>query len=229
MKNNIDVILFDLFFTLVTPRYNDFKNENDIIGMSVEEWEEHSEDSELYLKRATGKEINPQQIIENIVSKIGMQLSENEKLEMLNLREHRFKNSLTNIDNNILKVILELKNSGKKLCLISNADVIDVMHWESSPLGQIFDKAIFSYKVGFLKPQREIYEIALKKMNTTPDRCIFIGDGGFNELKGAKRLGIKTIMTSYLLKRTEEELNLFKDDVDYFINDFYEILEIVNR
>ena len=56
MDNNIDVIFFDLFFTLITPQYNDFRNENDVLGISKDEWEKYAEDGELYLERATGRE-----------------------------------------------------------------------------------------------------------------------------------------------------------------------------
>lgn len=81
------------------------------------------------------------------------------------------------------------------------------MHWGKSPLSNLFDNTIFSYEVGYLKPQTEIYEIALKKMNINPERCIFISDGGSDELKGAKKLGIRTILTEYLLKRERIQHN----------------------
>lgn len=61
------------------------------------------------------------------------------------------------------------------------------MHWNKSPLSKLFDDTIFSYEVGYLKPQTEIYEIALKKMNVNSEGCIFIGDGGSDELRGAKK------------------------------------------
>lgn len=60
-------------------------------------------------------------------------------------------------------------------------------------------------------------------MNAKPEQCIFIGDGGSNELKGAKELGIKTILTTYLLKRNEEELNKLNEFADYHIKEFREI------
>jgi len=228
MDNNIDVIFFDLFFTLITPQYNDFRNENDVLGISKDEWEKYAEDGELYLERATGREKNPQKIIERIIQKIDINISESQTKEILKLREQRFEKSLIDVDLKIINVILIIKKSGKKLCLISNADTIDVMHWNESPLSNLFDHTIFSYEVGCLKPQKEIYEIALKKMNTIPERCIFIGDGGSDELKGAKELGMKTILTGYLLKKEIKEHNTIKVFADYYIEDFKEIIDIVN-
>ena len=75
MRNEIEAVFFDLFFTLITPQYNELRNENDVLGISKEEWEKHVEDDMLYLERATGKETNPQKIIESIVKKAGMTVS----------------------------------------------------------------------------------------------------------------------------------------------------------
>lgn len=75
MINEIETVFFDLFFTLITPQYNELRNENDVLGISKEEWEKHVEDDMLYLERATGKETNPQKIIESIVKKAGMTVS----------------------------------------------------------------------------------------------------------------------------------------------------------
>lgn len=229
MKSDIDVIFFDLFFTLITPKYNDVRNENDVLGITKEEWERYAEDDKLYLERATGREKNPQKIIESIIEKMDIKVSESDKKEILKLREQRFQKSIIDVDDTVIEVLLDLKKQKKKLCLISNADIIDVMFWKESPLNDLFDETIFSYKVGYLKPQTEIYEIALMKMNTIPQKCIFVGDGGSNELKGAKKLGIKTILTTYLLKRETKELTEIKNYADYYIEDFRKIINIINN
>jgi len=227
MKNDINVVFFDLFFTLVTPKYSDLRNENDVLRITKAQWEKYAEDNELYEKRARGKEKSPQKIIDSILRKMKMKVNACDKNEILKLREERFKKSLIDVDLTILDVLLNIKKKGAKLCLLSNADIIDVMHWQKSPLNNLFDDTIFSYQVGYLKPQTEIYEIALKKMNVNPENCMFIGDGGSDELKGAKQLGIKTILTGYLLKRDKEEHNTIKEFADYYIEDFKEISNIL--
>jgi putative hydrolase of the HAD superfamily len=228
LENDIDVVFFDLFFTLVTPKYSDLRNENDVLGITKEEWERYAEDDELYLKRATSKNISPEQIIEDIINKMEMDVNENRKKEILKLREERLKKSLIDIDSTIIDVLLDIKKNGKQICLISNADIIDVMYWNQSPLSNLFDSTVFSYEVGYLKPQIEIYKIALEKMNVSHQKSFFIGDGGSDELKGAKELGIKTIQTGYLLENEKKDPNSTKDFADYYIEDFKELINIVN-
>lgn len=40
----------------------------------------------------------------------------------------------------------------------------------------IFDDYALSYKVGYLKPGRRIYEVALEKALCRPEECVFIDD-----------------------------------------------------
>jgi len=211
----------------VTPKYSDLRNENDVLKITKEEWEKYAEDNELYIARATGKEKSPEKIIDEIIEKIKIEVNDCNKKEILKLREERFKVSLINVDPTIIDVLLEIRKRGKKICLLSNADIIDVMHWDKSPLNELFNETIFSYKVGYLKPQREIYNIALKKMKVTPEKCVFIGDGGSDELKGAKELGMHTILTGHLLKRDEKQHNEIRKFADYYIEDFIEIKDIL--
>ena len=124
MRNDIEVVFFDLFFTLITPKYNNGRNENDVLGMPKEQWEKYGEDNDLYLERAIGKEQDPRKIIQNIINKSKIKASDNQINEILELRINRFEKSLTDVDYKILEVLSVIKKSGKKLCLISNADEI---------------------------------------------------------------------------------------------------------
>lgn len=226
-ETDVNVVFFDLFFTLITPEYSGMRNENDVLGLTRTEWETYAEDDELYLKRASGKEKNPQQIIRDIVGKMKINATEKEINELLELRKGRMKRALINVNPTILDVLSDLKKSRKRLCLISNADVIDAMYWDQSPLSRFFDYAVFSYEVGYLKPETEIYRIALERMNARPEECIFIGDGGSEELSGAKEAGIRTILTSHLLKKSNKMQNKIKEFADYFIEDFAEVRRIL--
>lgn len=227
MINGIDVVFFDLFFTLVTPQYSNTRNENDVLGITIAEWEKYAEDEELYLERATGRVKSPEKIIEAMVAKMKIKATGEDIKQIFKLREERFMRSLIDVDTAILDVLSDIKKAGKRLCLISNVDIIDVIHWDKSPLYNLFDDTVFSYEVGYVKPQAEIYEIALKRMNTKPKNCIFVGDGGSDELRGARHLGIRTVLASHLLKRNEIHHDEIKAFADYYIDDFKDIKSIV--
>ncbi|MCX6719779.1 MAG: HAD family phosphatase, partial [Candidatus Staskawiczbacteria bacterium] len=56
-----------------------------------------------------------------------------------------------------------------------------------------FDKVYLSCEVGFVKPQKEFYELAVKDLAVPPSDCIFIDDSEGNLLP-AKEMGMKTVL-----------------------------------
>ena len=72
-------------------------------------------------------------------------------------------------------------------------------------LFNLFDGGVFSYKVGYRKPENEVYSILLDKTRKSPKECIFIDDIKEN-IEAAEKFGIKSILYT---KDTdlEKELN----------------------
>ncbi|MBI4138611.1 HAD family phosphatase [Candidatus Uhrbacteria bacterium] len=56
-----------------------------------------------------------------------------------------------------------------------------------------FQNAIFSNQVGFVKPEKEIFDLALAATGSLPDQTIFIDDSRRN-VEAANQLGFKTIL-----------------------------------
>ena len=87
------------------------------------------------------------------------------------------------------------KYSGKyQFALLSN----DVKEWSEHirsfhNIGRFFKYTIISAEVGYRKPERKIFEIALSKMNTKADNCIFI-DNNVKNLVTACEIGMDTIL-----------------------------------
>ena len=52
--------------------------------------------------------------------------------------------------------------------------------------------AVYSFDVGFRKPEKEIYEIAMQRANTKPQECLFIDDL-LENIQAAKQIGIEGI------------------------------------
>lgn len=49
----------------------------------------------------------------------------------------------------------------------------------------MFDDVLLSCNIGLAKPNQAFYRHALKKLNINHKHCLFVGDGGDNELLGA--------------------------------------------
>ena len=225
----IKAVFFDLFFTLIYPKYSEKNNEYDVLKITPEEWEQYAEDDKLYNERALGKVKTEEEIIEKIAAITPFYISDIQKTEIIINRENRMKNALMNVDEEILHTLKELKKQGLKICLVSNADIIDCKFWSHSPLSQHFDDAVFSCNVEMLKPDTNIYKYAMDNLNVDPSESLFIGDGGSDELRGAKSAGMQTAFTEYLYVKGEDKRKKIMQSADYCIKDFKEILTIIKN
>ncbi len=194
------------------------------MGIDKEIWEEAAESELLYRKRALGEVKDPKEIILQILTKLNIQVSEKDVNKIVDKRVRRFERALLNVDKEILDTLRVLRKLSKRVCLISNADIIDKKAWGTSPLEPYFNKAIFSCDVGLVKPNKEIYELALKEMKTNPEKSLFIGDGGADELKGAKESGITTVLITHYLEEYSKDRVKYADIIIKEISELRTIL-----
>ena len=64
---------------------------------------------------------------------------------------------------------------------------------KASNLEHYFDEVIISVEVGFRKPDKEIFDLSLAKMNAKAETSVMIGDNPKTDIRGAKDAGIQTI------------------------------------
>lgn len=79
------------------------------------------------------------------------------------------------------------------LALVSNASSPAVMLCESLGLTPYFAPAVFSFRLGVIKPDPGIYLEACRLLAVEPTDCLFVGDGNGRELDGAKEVGMEAI------------------------------------
>ena len=209
--------LFDLFFTLVTFESHVYKHEIERLSITLADWERAVIESEAYLGRVT----EPMQLMRDFVRCAGITIGEDELRALCEGRITRVREIVTNVRPEVLNTLRALKARGHGLCLVSNADAIDVLPWADSPLAPLFDEAVFSCEVHLQKPDPAIYLLASKRMGVKPADCVFVGDGGSNELAGAKAVGMRTAQARWFLQRDVE-------GADIKIDRFEDILEIID-
>jgi FMN phosphatase YigB (HAD superfamily) len=95
------------------------------------------------------------------------------------------------LNKSVFRLSQELKQN-YRVGLLSNADARfhDVIR---RLLGSNFDFDIVSYKTGYIKPQKEIYDLLIKKAGCRPDEMVFIDDY-HHFIDGAKAAGIQGIV-----------------------------------
>ena len=57
-----------------------------------------------------------------------------------------------------------------------------------------------SCDVKLKKPDIRIYELCAGKLNVKPEECLYVGDGGSNELSAAITAGMKPLQATWYLR-----------------------------
>lgn len=110
------------------------------------------------------------------------------------LNDHRLeakKQPYLTIDPQVIEMLQTLKKIGFKLGLVSNCSGEETEGLFLCPLASLLDEIVLSYQEGVSKPQQEIYQLACDRLGVLPSEAIFIGDGGAEELAGARKAGLK--------------------------------------
>lgn len=76
------------------------------------------------------------------------------------------------------------------------------------------DQAVFSFEVGAMKPDNRMYRTICARLQVRLSEIVYVGDGGSNELQGAKRLGMITVKVP-VVNPDRSQASMFA--VDYYI------------
>src|SRR5690606_30134346 len=122
------------------------------------------------------------------------------------------------------------REDGYLIGLISNADAMEYAAWLGSALPDLVDAAVFSCEVGFVKPERAIYEKCFALLDVAGSDCLFVGDGGSNELIGAKEAGMTTVFLSGVMAELWPERIAERIAVsDYHLQSIPEVYSLLER
>ncbi|MFC2031944.1 HAD family hydrolase [Chloroflexota bacterium] len=104
------------------------------------------------------------------------------------------------------EVLARLREKGYKIGLVSNCSHEIPVIWPETPLASLIDAAIFSCSVGFGKPDPRIYKLAAEQLFVPLEQCLYVGDGGNQELSGALRVGMNPVLIRLDAASTEAHL-----------------------
>lgn len=86
--------------------------------------------------------------------------------------------------------IAGLRDRGILVGLVSNCTSDVRLAMVEHEMAGWFDAVILSAEVGIMKPAPEIFELAARRLDVEPAACLFVGDGGDDELDGAAAAGM---------------------------------------
>jgi len=194
-------VLFDLFHTLTCVPPPALAGElpiSQILGVSSVEWQRLYYEADV-LGRCLGHVQDSFEAMRRVAHSLDPSVDEARIVAAVESRRRRFETALVKIENDMLAALDRLRAAGVRTALVSDAGADDVESWERSPLRERLDVTIFSYQMGIRKPDARIYRRALEAVGVRPDEALFVGDGGSDELRGARAVGIRPVLVTRLL------------------------------
>ncbi|MEV4439206.1 HAD family hydrolase [Streptomyces sp. NPDC049577] len=193
---------FDLFSTLVLRKPNNpfFGNVAEELGLELDAWRPAYD--RLHDETMSG-------VVPGIVERIALSAkSVGTDLPRESVRaavERHFPGFVASfeVDPQAVPLLTGLRDGGLPLALVTNAS--DHAEWIFDRLGlrEYFDVTVFSHRVRQLKPRPGIYLSAVNRLGIAPAHCAFIGDGQHHELRGAREVGMTTLLIDRRLAHSE--------------------------
>jgi HAD superfamily hydrolase (TIGR01509 family) len=121
-----------------------------------------------------------------------------------------------------------LRGRGLLTGLVSNAfDPGWLLHEDLAHMGlaERLDAAVFSSEVGKRKPHPAVFEATLSKLGVEPEQALFVGDRRYEDVRGAKELGMTTVQ-AFWFRADDDERGL---DPDYEAFTAMDVLNVVRR
>ena len=114
---------------------------------------------------------------------------------------------------------LELREGAKKLLkqaqgrykvgLISNFTYAPVIYSSLRQVGinLFFNAVVVSEENGWRKPSKQIFQVALDKLQVQANQAVYIGDSPIEDIKGAKEAGLKAVFVLSQFNTLKDLLN----------------------
>jgi len=189
--------VFDLFGTLVPiysrPRYyNALSQMASSVSISFDDFNNLWSGETLQM-RDIGLFSSMDENIEYICKKLGKVVDQDAVRRAVSIRTDYLQQSLLP-RKNVIETLKKIKNMGCKVGLISDCAPDVPLLWPNTLLSKVIESPIFSCQVKIKKPNPEIYILMSKRLGVNLSACLYIGDGGSNELEGAAKVGMRPVL-----------------------------------
>lgn len=210
----IKAIIFDMYETLITlfdsPLYFGTQMAADV-GIAEEKFQKIWRTEEK--NRTIGK-VTLEELLEKVLRENNC-FSEEKMNTILKKRIHCKEEAFEHMHIEIIPMLKTLKENGILIGLISNCFSEEAMVIKRSVLYPFFDAVCLSFDEGIQKPDPAIFERCIEKLGVKADECLYVGDGGSNELEAARALGMQAVQAVWYLREGVNQPSRRKADFEH--------------
>jgi putative hydrolase of the HAD superfamily len=173
------------------------------------------------------EEVEYPELIRDLLGSFGVELDDDE-LDRFLAAEHAAWRPARMVGAHTHALLDSLRERGLLTGLVSNAfDPGWLLHQDLADMGlaERLDAAVFSSEVGKRKPHPAVFEATLSQLAVEPGEAIFVGDRRYEDVRGAKELGMTTVQALWF-RADDDERGL---DPDFEAFTAMDVLNVVRR
>jgi len=196
LTDGMTAVVFDFFGTLTPVSPNQVWASNAarlaaVLDVPVGALLKELDDS--FPERISGALGDVRQTMQALAGRLGVQLTE-DQLDEASATRRSVQEAMFALRPEALGVIERLRSTGLRTGLVSDCTSELPDAWSRLPLSAVIDAPVFSCLEGTRKPDARLFRKVAADLGTEPSRCVYIGDGGGQELTGASGIGMRAVL-----------------------------------
>ncbi|HLV58000.1 MAG TPA: HAD family hydrolase [Natronosporangium sp.] len=191
-------VLFDLFNTLVPGgadglRERVLRRMAEVLGVDPDAYLRICNDT--WPERLAGGMGDPMTMVGTLARRVGGRPSAEQVARAAALRREMIDGLLAAVPETTLSTLDRVRAAGWLVGLVSNTTRDDPDRFRRSRLAGRFGATVFSSELRVGKPDPKIFLTACDLLGVPPHACVYVGDGGDDELAAAASLGMRAVRT----------------------------------
>ena len=183
-----------------------------------------------YTERATGRLGDVAPMLRALCLQVGHEPSDCALARAAELRIAQFREVLSRPRPEVPSLLATLRDRGVSVGLITDCSAETPRLWPEMGWCRPVQSPLFSWVEGRRKPDPELYRKALSLLGLDAEECLYVGDGGSQELTGAEAVGLAARRILYGNHLALEHMRYDPDQLweGESITSFTEILPLVS-
>ncbi len=196
LTHGMSAVVFDFYGTLTPVSPSEAWASNAarlaaVLGVDVVSLVQVLDDS--FPERISGALGDVRQTMQTLADRLGVRLT-SQQLDEASTTRRSVQESMFTLRPEALGVIERLRSAGLKTGLVSDCTSELPDAWSRLPLAAVIDAPVFSCVEGTRKPDPRLFRKVAAGLGTEPARCVYVGDGGGQELTGASAIGMRAVL-----------------------------------
>jgi putative hydrolase of the HAD superfamily len=161
------------------------------LGISPQAWRRTLDAS--YYERATGALGDLPATFRELARRNGVEPSDDALAAAVAARLESQRELLT-LRPDAIDVLTRVRAVGLRVGVLSDCTIELAQNWDELPLAPLVDARVLSCEQGRRKPDPELFLLIASLLAVAPEDCLYVGDGGGNELTGASGCGMRAVL-----------------------------------